>query len=118
MTETARVPIINRREVWAVCVLLITGPITFVMYMLFAFGYSVYHALARWPKIQKAWRYGYGTPFSVLNLLYNLTIGSLMFLDRPRWLQFTRRLKEHKKKDHAVAFFMCQMVNVFDPGHC
>jgi len=106
------------RDIWAVFWLMLTGPITAVMFVLFGLGYLVYYKLHRFPTIQLTWRYVYGIPFSLLNFLYNITIGSVMWLERPRWLQFTRRLKDQKKQGRRVAFFLCECVNFFDPGHC
>lgn len=59
----------------------------------------------------------------VLDVLLNVIVGSLLFLELPRELLLTDRLQRHKKKpDHwryKIAHFICHnLLNPFDPDHC
>jgi len=69
--------------------------------------------------------------FSLLNFLYNLTLGSLLCLEFPHRLgePATERMKRYKKiySDESsgirrwrwnIAQKVCWWLNKFDPGHC
>jgi hypothetical protein len=57
----------------------------------------------------------------VLDAVFNLTFGTLMYRELPRELLFTSRCKRHKRGDgwrKNLAEWFCRNLNVFDPGHC
>jgi len=62
----------------------------------------------------------------VLDILFNIFIGSVIFLERPHELLFTARCARHKRYvlGQAVTWrmrlarFMCRQLNQIDPGHC
>jgi hypothetical protein len=64
--------------------------------------------------------------FMVLDVTYNLTVGTLTFLELPHELLFTSRLQRHLKDDPAtwrykVADWLCtNLLDPFDPSgsHC
>lgn len=70
---------------------------------------------AAWAVVAVAW---------VLDVLYNITWGSLIFLQppHPARLTFTARLKYCKRLGGwraALAAWMCaRLLNPYDPGHC
>lgn len=64
-------------------------------------------------------------PFLLLDALVNLTIGSLLFLELPRWWTLSERLHYHAIRRHgwrtAMALWLCtELLNPFDPDghHC
>lgn len=74
-------------------------------------------------KIAKA-----ATPFFILqNCIFNLTVLTVLFLDAPRELLVTSRLKRWKAtRRHGImhrarvefAFWLCDILNRYDEGHC
>ena len=69
--------------------------------------------------------------FSVINVVYNMTLGSLLCLQLPKSLgePTTRRLKRYKRlysKNSTgirkwrwnIANGVCMWLNLFDPDHC
>lgn len=108
----------DRKDIWPVLAFMLTGPITAVMYVFFAFGYWVYNKLGRDTFAGLLWRVGYGWPFSIANFAYNSIVGTFIWLERPYELQFTERLKRKKKEGYALAKFMCECVNFWDEKHC
>ena len=69
--------------------------------------------------------------FSLLNFLYNLTLGSILCLELPHRLgePATERMKRYKKLHTKqsrgirgwrrwLADHVCTWLNIFDPGHC
>jgi hypothetical protein len=63
--------------------------------------------------------------FITLDVAVNITIGSLLFLELPRWWTLSERLHYHATRDHgwrtAMSSWMCRnMLNPFDPDghHC
>lgn len=58
----------------------------------------------------------------VLDALYNLIAGTLMFLDPPRELLFTSRLKRYRAgtgwRARLAGWFCRELLNPYDPGHC
>lgn len=105
----------TKREVWALIVFLATGPITAVVYVLFAFGFTVHWALPE--KLRPVWRYAYGLPFGLLDVAYNLTVGTMMF-GEPKVEFFTARITRRRDKGCGLCSFLCDCLSVFDPGHC
>lgn len=58
-----------------------------------------------------------------LDISVNLIIGTLLFLELPKELVFTKRLQRHKLDDTAwkykVACWLCtNLLNPFDHNHC
>lgn len=107
------------REAWAAFVLLLFGPVAAVMYLFFGFGYTVFYFLEKHARpLSILWKYTYAPAFAILNFLFNISIGSIMWLERPKFLQFTMRLKDQKEKGNRVARFLCECLNYFDPKHC
>lgn len=57
----------------------------------------------------------------LLDVAFNMTIGSLVYLELPHELTFTSRCKRHKKRldwRSDKAKWWCKQLNKFDPGHC
>lgn len=59
--------------------------------------------------------------FLVLDLAWNLTVGTLVFGELPRELLFTSRVKRHlrhsKGRDQSRAVWWAARLNEIDPGH-
>lgn len=56
----------------------------------------------------------------VLDVLFNLTFGTLLYLELPRELLFTTRCKRHiegEGRRYRMAAFWQRQLNQFDPGH-
>jgi hypothetical protein len=56
-----------------------------------------------------------------LDIVFNLTLGSVIYREPPKELTFTSRCSRHKegagwRKDKAE--WWCRELNKFDPGHC
>lgn len=56
-----------------------------------------------------------GVPFAIMDILYNIVVGSLLFMEWPREWLFTTRLKRHIG-DWRVERF-ARVLNKVDPGH-
>ena len=59
----------------------------------------------------------------VLDVAYNLTYGSVIFLDPPRELSFTSRLKRYRRgpvnwRWNLATWFCERLLNPYDKGHC
>lgn len=61
----------------------------------------------------------FGIPFVVQDVLYNLTCGTLFFLERPREWLFTTRLKRLDDTGTMPGFIrrFKMTLNEIDPGH-
>lgn len=75
--------------------------------------------LSFWDKL---WAYPFVWVGFLLDVLYNIIIGTLKFRDLPKEFLFTSRLKRYKKLktgwryDEAVQ--LCKELNRYDKGHC
>lgn len=105
------------KDKWVIMRHLLVAPVTLVVYVLFAFGYTVYWKLEG-SKLQPIWRGLYGAPFAVLNFFYNATIGTFIWWEFPQEGAFTMRLKRKKEEGHPLAYVLCHYVNIYDPEHC
>jgi len=56
-------------------------------------------------------------PFVVLDVLYNWIVGTWLFLDAPRELLFTDRLKRYQFHDMALDDRFVMVLNYFEEGH-
>jgi hypothetical protein len=57
----------------------------------------------------------------VLDVAFNLTFGTVMYVEIPRELLFTARCRRHKRGDgwrKNLAEWFCHNLNAFYPGHC
>lgn len=59
-----------------------------------------------------------GLPFLLIDVMYNATIGTVIWQELPREWTYTERLKKLKARGEAEAFRQCAVLNKFDPGHC
>lgn len=88
------------------------GPLALLMFWLYSFTVKRSGTL----------RIIFGVPFMLLNSLFNVTVGSFIFLESPKELFFTDRLKRHKKGTNpelkSLAEDLCKEMNKADPGHC
>jgi len=96
---------------------LAVGPFTLAMYLLFAWGFLVYNSLEEGIR-KKLWYFGYGVPFAILDILYNITIGSFIFWELPKELMFTCRITRLKDEGNTLAATFCKMLEIYDEGHC
>ena len=103
---------------------MVFGPFTWVCLMLYAYVHWIIRKVGAdnvWT-IQGILCLPAVVFFGVVNILYNWTVGTLLFLELPREFMFTSRLKRHKKgpdgqyKDFAT--YVCEELNIYDPGHC
>ena len=68
--------------------------------------------------------YAFATTAFLLDMAYNITVGSVIFLDPPREFLFTARLKRYRTTPVAawrvdLATFFCEkMLNPYDSEHC
>lgn len=98
-----------------VLLFVLTGPVSAVMLALYGIGFSVYHRLGG--PAQAVWKYAYGIPFAILNFAYNLTIGTITWLEFPQELQYTTRVQRKLDEGHRLAMWQAWMLNYFDPDH-
>ena len=105
----------TRRDVWPLFAFLLTGPITAVVYILFAIGFTVHHALPE--NRQWIWKYTYGLTFAVVDMAYNLVVGTIMF-GWPRLELFTARITRLRGDGCKFCGFLCDALSIFDPDHC
>jgi len=58
----------------------------------------------------------------IYDVLFNIFVGSVMFIELPQEWLFTARLKRIKKEDSWKApiakWFCTHLLNPHDPGHC
>lgn len=59
----------------------------------------------------------WGLGFLVLDILFNVTFGSLIWWERPRELVYTARLKRKVKERAVGADWQASILNMLDPGH-
>ncbi|TQE99435.1 MAG: hypothetical protein FKY71_08675 [Spiribacter salinus] len=81
-----------------------------------------YHALYWLQRnVPKPWIYILyvllGAPFVVLNFLFNTLVGSFIFLEWPRELQFTARIRRLWRAGDWRATRFAKVLNEGDPGH-
>jgi hypothetical protein len=118
------------------------SPITFIVYVFYAFGFWVHHSTKGDSLINKIWHYLYdhwmgndyldhsftkfwfyiyGVPFITIDILYNVIIGTLIWLELPRLKTektYTKRLKRKKIEGHYLAWKLCYELSIWDPKHC
>lgn len=105
------------RDRFAIMRHLLTGPLTLVIYLLYAFGMTVHNRLTGWK--QKAWYWTYGVCFYVLDVLYNWTVGTFIWWEFPRETLFTTRLERKVKEEGSqLGCVLCKYLSVYDPDHC
>ena len=108
---------------------MITAVIIYAMLLLLWLGYiTVMSGLREWSDLHLFAKINLIIPaaaFLLLDVLVNLTIGSLLFLERPRWWTLSERLHYHATRDHGwktyLAAWLCKnLLNPFDPDghHC
>jgi hypothetical protein len=104
---------------------MILGPISFMVLAFYAIIFTIIHKMNYKGKFE--WKflplYPFVIIFAIVDLIYNITIGTLLFLELPKELLFTSRLKRHKNgpdgdnKDFAI--YVCsKLMDRYDPGHC
>lgn len=94
-----------------------------IMILLFAVGFALFGVLERLGSLPLfLGKLLYGAPFTVLNVLFNWTFGSFIFMEFPRELQFTSRTLRHKMSTDPevaeMAHIICEQLNKHDPNHC
>lgn len=96
-------------------------------YALYVFTMGVYRAklAGRLYGLSLALLYPIVVVAALVDLLCNLTIASIIFLEPPKELMVTTRLKRHHASDDgwrtAIAAYVCQnLLDAFDPDgdHC
>jgi len=60
-----------------------------------------------------------GAIFLPIDMILNIIVGSILFLELPREFLFTARLDRHARKGSKLAQWICKYIlNPFDEGHC
>lgn len=103
---------------------MIVGPISFILMVYFAILFKIITKMNYQKKFE--WKflpiYPFALIFLVLDFLYNIFIGSFLFLEFPKELLFTERLKRHKESSNKeyrdFAKYSCWLLSRHDPGHC
>lgn len=95
---------------------LLTAPLTAVVLALYALGFTVANRLDGMS--YQAWKYTYGTAFLVIDVLYNWTIGTFIWWERPREWVFTERLQRHARGGRGFACILCRYLSIWDEDHC
>ena len=100
---------------WRIMRYLLVGPITFIIYALFAFGFWIFCKVEdTW--FDPVWSIVYGLPFLILDILYNVLIGSFIWWEFPKELLYTDRIKRWDDRSE-FAKVMGEYMNIWDPGH-
>jgi hypothetical protein len=96
--------------------------LTWLMYIQVMAALRVWNSL-HW--FAKAHLLPLAPPFLLLDVAVNIIIGSLLFLERPRWWTLSERLHYHAISNHGwktyLAAWLCRnLLNPFDPDghHC
>lgn len=93
---------------------LIAAPFTLIFLVYFV---ALFWAKKRIPTPWVYPLYVFSTPFLVMDFIYQVIVGSFLFLDRPRHWLFTGRLSDMKKQgDDRVERFEL-VLNESGPGH-
>lgn len=61
------------------------------------------------------------SPLYFVDVLFNVTFGTLMFVEWPKTLTFTRRCDSHLLDTDwrgIEARYICRILNLFSPNHC
>lgn len=103
---------------------MLVGPISFVMMMYFALLFTIVHKMNYQGKFELKFLpvYPFAFLFLLLDFLYDVFIGTFLFLEWPRMELFTARLSRHKNSENKeyreFAEYCCKLLNRYDPGHC
>jgi hypothetical protein len=110
---------VTEYSLWTVLLaLLVLCIVTFLGYV----KVMVYYR--RWKAGTAKWyHYFIGVPLGVifipLDVLLNIVVGSVLFLELPKEWLFTTRLDRHAKKGSKFAQWVCKYIlNPFDENHC
>lgn len=57
-------------------------------------------------------------PFLVLDVVYNVVVGTWLYWELPKELLFTQRCIRHRDMGDEQARVLCAILNDIDPGHC
>ena len=105
---------------WRMCAFLTLGPLILPVYMFYSFGY-----LLKRNGYDEGWWRLFTVPlvvlFSVVNALHNFTVCTILFMEFPRELTTTARLKRHKTHPNPAKRELADMLGGFlnrqDPNH-
>lgn len=97
---------------------MVLGPVTAAVYLFYAFSMTLYHQLRGTPPVFWVVAFFIGLPFMIIDVLYNWTVGTILFVEFPRELLYTSRLQRHKTYGSEFAASCCQILNRWDEGHC
>lgn len=100
--------------------LMILGPIIAVVYVMYSFGYFLYHR--HWDKgIKGLLFYPYVLVFYIANIAHNWIIATILFREFPREFITTDRLKRMKTSPDVwrreLADMLGGFLNTHDPNH-
>lgn len=103
---------------------LLVGPITFLVLMYFGLVFIIVTKMNYQGKFE--WKflpiYPFVFLFLLVDFLYNLIIGSFLFMEFPREWLFTSRVERHKLFSDGItqdfAIYACKLMDKYDPGHC
>ena len=104
---------------------MLVGPISFLVIMYFSILFLVLTKMKYQKKFE--WKfipiYPFAWLFLLIDVLFNYTVGTFLFLELPKENLFTARLKRHKNNDknhdyRDFAFYICGLLNRYDKGHC
>jgi hypothetical protein len=90
---------------------LIAAPFTLLMLVQFI----VLFTLKRY--VPKPVFYVLGFPFLIQDIVYNVVIGSFIFMERPKEWIFTDRIKRHVQDPDCPSHRFALVLNRFDEGH-
>jgi len=96
---------------------LLVGPISAALYLYLIIGYGGYRLLGQDNIIARMWLFIVAGPFLVLNALYNIIIGTFIWLDLPRELAYTQRITRYVKQGDKLAKWIAITLNEADPNH-
>ena len=104
---------------------MLLGPISFIVITYFASLFWVLRKMNYQKRFE--WKfipvYPFGWLFLLIDIAFNYTVGSFLFLEFPKEHLFTTRLERHKNntvnEDYRnFAIYICGLLDRYDPGHC
>lgn len=91
--------------------------------ILFLFAFA-FHSMILWALFYLIFAKGQKwlmLPGFLVDVVYNLVWGSILFIEPPKQFTLTQRIKRHTDKATwrgKIARLICAKLNKYDPGHC
>lgn len=107
------------KDRWRIMRYLAVAPITFFVYVSYAFGFWMYNIVLGGENggiKASIFKYLYGVPFLIIDVLYNFIIGTIIWFEIPKEMVYTDRIKRWSNHSE-FAKVLAEYLNIWDPDH-